>query len=45
MHAILGYSEISLTAIHEETPQSTAKYIEKIKISGERLLGLFSMIC
>ncbi len=42
MHAILGYAEISLTAINEETPQSTAKYIEKIKISGERLLRLLN---
>ncbi len=42
MHAILGYAEISLTAINEETPQSTAKYIEKIVLSGERLLRLLN---
>ena len=42
MHAILGYAEISLTAINEETPQSTGQYIEKIKLSGERLLRLLN---
>ena len=42
MHAILGYADISLTDINEGTPQRIGKYIEKIKLSGERLLRLIN---
>ena len=42
MHAILGYSNMSLTAIDEGTPQRASGYIEKIKLSGRRLLRLLN---
>ena len=42
MHAILGYADISLTDINEGTSQSVGKYIENIKISGQRLLRLLN---
>ena len=42
MHAILGYSEISIAAIDEGNTQSIKKYIENIRISGTRLLDLLN---
>ncbi len=42
MHAILGYSEISLTAIDEGKAKSIRKYIENITLSGTRLLELLN---
>lgn len=42
MHAILGYSNMTLNAINEDTPQSARRYIENIKLSGTRLLRLLN---
>jgi signal transduction histidine kinase/integral membrane sensor domain MASE1 len=42
MHAILGYSDLSLTAIEEGEHQSLRKYIGNIKRSGNRLLRLLN---
>jgi signal transduction histidine kinase len=42
MHAILGYSEIGLTAIGEGDTQDTQKYFENIQLSGKRLLVLLN---
>ena len=42
MHAILGFSEISLTAIDEGNAQTVRKYLENIRVSGKRLLELLN---
>ncbi len=42
MHAILGYSKMTLNAINENTPDSARRYIENIKVSGTRLLRLLN---
>ncbi len=42
MHAILGYSEIGLTAIDEGDTQSVRKYLENIGRAGERLTNLLN---
>ncbi len=42
MHAILGYSEIGLTAIGEGDTQDAQKCFEKIQVSGKRLLILLN---
>jgi signal transduction histidine kinase len=42
MHAILGYSDMSLTAFREGTPQSAGRFIENIKSSGKRLMRLLN---
>ncbi len=42
MHAILGYSEICLTAMDEENPRSIRKYVQNIRVSGKRLLDLLN---
>ncbi len=42
MHAILAYSNLSLTAINEGAPQSAGEYIEHVKTSGNRLLRLLN---
>lgn len=42
MHAILAYSDLSLSAIDESEPQSAYEYIGEIKSSGKRLLKLLN---
>ncbi len=42
MHAILGYSEIGVTAIDEGNTQGTRKYLENIRRAGKRLLNLLN---
>ncbi len=42
MHAILGYSDLSLTAIDEGEPRSAGEYIKNVKTSGKRLLRLLN---
>jgi signal transduction histidine kinase/integral membrane sensor domain MASE1 len=42
MHAILGYSELGITAIDESQFQRARKYIANIQTSGERLLRLLN---
>ncbi len=42
MHAILGYSNMSLNAIADDMTQSASGYVKKIKLSGERLLRLLN---
>ncbi len=42
MHAILGYSEISLTAFDEGNAKSIRKYLQNIRLSGKRLLELLN---
>ncbi len=42
MHAILGYSNMSLDFINEGMPQSALKYVGRIKSSGTRLLRLLN---
>jgi PAS domain S-box-containing protein len=42
MHAILGYSEIGVTAIDEGNSKSTRKYLENIRRAGKRLLNLLN---
>jgi signal transduction histidine kinase len=42
MHAILGYSEIGLTAVVEGNTQSLQKYLENIGRAGKRLLNLLN---
>jgi signal transduction histidine kinase len=42
MHAVLGYSEIGLTAADESDAQRTRKSFENIQRSGKRLLNLLN---
>jgi signal transduction histidine kinase len=42
MHAILGYAEIGVTAISEGNSQSAQKYLQNIRLSGNRLLKLLN---
>ncbi len=42
MHAILGYSEISLGSLAEGNTEAIGGYIKKIQRSGKRLLGLLN---
>ncbi len=42
MHAILGYSDMSLISIKEGSPESAGEYLDNIKRSGKRLLRLLN---
>jgi two-component system, sensor histidine kinase len=42
MHAILAYSDMSLNAIRDGTPQRCVKFLENVRFSGKRLLRLLN---
>ncbi len=42
MHAILGYSEMSLAMLDREEHKTIKKYITNIRTSGKRLIGLLN---